>query len=349
MDEETVNGSPGHEPGDGRPLRSLSGDRPTGPPHLGHLVGTLRNRVSLQETHDTFVLVADLHLLTTRLVDLDQIEANIREDVLGNLAVGIDPARATIYLQSQVPETAELFLYFAMLVSVARAQRIPTLKDKLLELPIARPSYGLLGYPILQAADILLMRADTVPVGPDQASHVELAREIARSFNERFEPLFPIPTALAVPGGTLPGPDGSAKMSRSVGNTINLFDDAATVRAKVMGMYTDPSRLRASDPGHVEGNPVFAYHDAFNPDEGEVADLKARYVAGRVGDVEVKRRLVVALNALLDPLRERRRELLAANPSIVEDVLRSGADRARADAAETIKKVRAAMGIDYFA
>jgi tryptophanyl-tRNA synthetase len=329
---------------DRRP-RALTGDRPTGPLHLGHLAGTLQSRVLLQETHRTFVLVADLHMLTTRLDGLDDLGSNIREDVLGNLAVGVDPAKATIYLQSRVPETTELFLYFAMLVSVSRARRIPTLKDKLRELRIARPSYGLLGYPILQAADILLMRADSVPVGPDQASHVELAREIAKAFNERFAPVFPVPTALAPHGGTLPGTDGSRKMSRSVGNTINLFDDEEIVREKVMAMYTDPSRLRATDPGHVEGNPVFAYHDAFNPDPDEVVDLKARYVAGRVGDVEVKRRLVAALNSLLSPIRQRRRDLLAENPSIVEDVLRSGAKQARGEAADTMRQVRAAMQI----
>ena len=336
------------KPDDLRPPRLLTGDRPTGQLHLGHFVGTLRNRVRLQDSHDTFILVADHHMLTTRLDALGEIEANIREDVLGNLAVGVDPGRATIYLQSRVPETTELFVYLAMLVSVARAQRIPTLKDKLSELQLARPSYGLLGYPILQAADILLMRADIVPVGPDQISHVELAREIARRFDERFAPIFPIPMGLAPRTGTLPGTDGSPKMSRSIGNTINLFDDAEAVRTKVMGMYTDPSRLRATDPGHLEGNPVFAYHDAFNPDVDEVADLKARYVAARVGDVEVKRRLVAALNAFLDPIRQRRRDLLAENPTIVEDVLSSGARRARREAAETIRQVRTAMQIDYF-
>ena len=333
--------------GDPRP-RALTGDRPTGPLHLGHLVGTLQSRVSLQETHKAFVLVADLHMLTTRLDGFGDIETNIREDVLGNLAVGIDPNKTTIYLQSQLPQTAELFLYFAMLVTVSRAQRIPTLKDKLRELRIARPSYGLLGYPILQAADILLMKAGIVPVGPDQVSHVELAREIARSFNERFAPVFPAPTALVTRGGTLPGTDGSPKMSRSLGNTINLFDDEETVRAKVMGMYTDPSRIRATDPGHVEGNPVFAYHDAFNADRDEVADLKARYVAGQVGDVEVKKRLVVALNSVLAPIRQRRRDLLAENPSVVEDVLRSGAKQARNEAADTMTTVRAAMQLDAF-
>jgi tryptophanyl-tRNA synthetase len=329
--------------------RLLTGDRPTGPLHLGHFVGTLQNRVRLQETYDTFILVADQHMLTTRLDRLSEIEANIREDVLGNLAVGVNPGKATIYLQSRVPETAELFLYLAMLVSVARAQRIPTLKDKLRELHVTQPSYGLLGYPILQAADILLIRGDLVPVGPDQRSHVELTREIARGFNDRFAPLFPVPVGLTPDAGPLPGTDGSPKMSRSVGNTINLFDDTETVRAKVMSMYTDPTRLRPTDPGHVEGNPVFAFHDAFNPDPGEVANLKARYVAGRVGDVEVKERLIAVLNAFLDPFRQRRGELLADNPSIVEDVLRSGTTRARREAAETLRQVRTAMRIDYFA
>jgi tryptophanyl-tRNA synthetase len=288
-------------------------------------------------------------MLTTRLDRLSEIEANIREDVLGNMAVGVDPGTATIYLQSRVPETAELFLYLAMLVSVGRAQRIPTLKDKLREMHVTQPSYGLLGYPILQAADILLLRGELVPVGADQASHLELAREIARGFNERFAATFPVPTALAPEMGTLPGTDGSPKMSRSVGNTINLFDDGETVREKVMSMYTDPTRLRATDPGRVEGNPVFAYHDAFNQDADEVTDLKDRYVAGMVGDVEVKQRLVVALNAFLDPIRQRRRGLLAENPSIVEDVLRSGTARARSEAAETLRQIRTAMHIDYFA
>ena len=190
---DTTTPSTRDEPDGTRRPRVLTGDRPTGPLHLGHFVGTLQNRLRLQDTHDTFILVADDHMLTTRLDRLGEIEANIREDVLGNLAVGVDPDKATIYLQSRVPQTTELFLYLAMLVSVARAQRIPTLKDKLREMRIAQPSYGLLGYPILQAADILLVRGELVPVGPDQLSHVELAREIARGFNERFAPVFPDP------------------------------------------------------------------------------------------------------------------------------------------------------------
>lgn len=341
-DNEGVASSPGRRP------RLLTGDRPTGPLHLGHYVGTLKNRVDLQDTHDTFILVADHHMLTTRLDRLSEVAANIREDVLGNLATGLDPQRATIYLQSRVPETAELFLYLAMLVSVSRAQRIPTLKQKLSESGIDLPSYGLLGYPILQAADILLLGADVVPVGDDQASHIELAREVARGFNGRFRPVFRVPSALRPKTGTLPGTDGAPKMSRTMGNTINLFDEPETVRRKVMSMYTDPKRLRATDPGRVQGNPVFAYHEAFNRDRSEVTDLEQRYVAGRVGDVEVKERLSIALNAFLDPIRNRRRDLLAESPSIVEDVLHSGTARARLEARETMVKVRSAMGIDYY-
>ena len=270
-----------------------TGDRPTGPLHLGHFVGTLQNRVRLQDTHDTFILVADQHMLTTRLDRLSEIEANIREDVLGNLAVGVDPTKATIYLQSRVPETAELFLYLAMLVSVARAQRIPTLKDKLREMHVAQPSYGLLGYPILQAADILLVRGDVVPVGPDQAVPRRARPRDRPRVQRALRARVPCAGGLAPESGTLPGIDGSPKMSRSVGNTINLFDDAETVRAKVMSMYTDPTRLRATDPGHVEGNPVFAYHDAFNPDPDEVADLKAsvrRWTGWRRGGQAATRR-----------------------------------------------------------
>ncbi len=328
--------------------RLVTGDRPTGPLHLGHLVGTLRNRVRLQDEYDTFIVVADQHMLTTRLDRLGEIEANIRDDVLGNLAVGVDPAKATLYLQSRVPQTAELFLYLGMLVSVSRVQRTPTLKEVLRESRVTGPSYGLLGYPILQAADILLLMGDVVPVGRDQLPHIELAREVARGFNDRFAPIFPVPVGLAPGSGSLPGTDGAPKMSRSVGNTIDLFDDPETIRAKVMSMYTDPTRLRASDPGHVEHNPVFAYLDAFDADQDEVADLKDRYVAGRVGDVEVKHRLVVALEAVLRPIRQRRGELLAENPSIVEDVLRSGTARARVQAAATIDRVRTSMQLDYF-
>jgi tryptophanyl-tRNA synthetase len=326
----------------------LTGDRPTGPLHLGHYVGTLRNRVALQDEYEPFILVADYHGLTTRRDRSRNAAEDIREDVLGNLAVGVDPDRATIYLQSQVPETAELFLLLSMLVAVPRLRRIPTLKDKLDEIRAREPSYGLLGYPILQASDILLVKGQVVPVGRDQASHVELAREIVRSFTASFGPVFPEPEALIPAVGLLPGTDGDPKMGRSRGNAINLFDDETTVVAKVMAMYTDPRRVHATDPGQVEGNPVFTYHDAFNADASEVSELKERYRAGRVGDVEVKRRLARALNEFLDPIRARRVELLRANPRVVEDVLDEGARRARTEAQRTIAEVRAAMGLDYF-
>lgn len=328
--------------------RILTGDRPTGPLHLGHYVGTLANRVRLQDTHETFLLVADYHMLTTRLEELDEIRGHIYQDVLGNLAVGVDPERCTVYLQSAIPEVTELFLYFCMLVTVPRAQRIPTLKEKMREAHISQPSYGLLGYPILQAADILMVKGDLVPVGKDQQSHVELTREIARNFNDRFGEVFPEPEGMIPDVGVLPGTDGGPKMSRTVGNTINLFDDAATVERKVMGMYTDPTRLRATDPGHVEGNPVFAFHEAFNSDRAEVEELKARYRAGLVGDVEVKKRLARALNAFLEPIRARRDELLAERPKIVEEVLAAGGARAREEAQRTLHEVRAAMRLDYY-
>src|SRR5919109_395244 len=269
--------------------RILTGDRPTGLLHLGHYVGTLANRVRLQNQYETFILVADYHMLTTRLDELGEIEQNIREDVLGNIAMGIDPAKTTIYLQSLIPEVTELFLYFAMLVTVPRAERIPTLKEKMRDHNLAVPTYGLLGYPILQAADILMVKGDLVPVGRDQESHVELTREIARRFNELFGPVFPLPEALIPEGGMLPGTDGAGKMGKSLGNAIFLADDPRTVEKKIMGMYTDPNRVSATTPGRVEGNPVFAFHDVFNADRAEVDDFKRRYREGKVGDVEVKR------------------------------------------------------------
>jgi tryptophanyl-tRNA synthetase len=330
------------------PRRMLTGDRPTGPLHLGHYVGTLADRVRLQTEFEPFVLVADYHMLTTSPDRRFDVADNIREDVLGNLAVGVDPEKATIYLQSQVPETAELLLLLGTLVSVPRVRRIPTLKDKLRETGAAEPSYGLLGYPILQASDILLVQGEVVPVGRDQASHVELTREIVRSFNAAFGPVFREPVAMIPDIGLLPGIDGDPKMGRSRGNAINLFDDGATVESKVMSMYTDPARIHATDPGRVEGNPVFAYHDAFNPNGDEVTELKELYRAGRVGDVEVKRRLALALNAFLEPIRARRAALLRDDPTIVEDVLEAGRTRALVEARSTLEAVRAAMGLDYF-
>ena len=327
--------------------RILTGDRPTGPLHVGNYVGTLANRVKLQDEYETFLLVADHHMLTTRLGDLGEIEQNIRDDVIDNLAVGVDPEKVTYLLQSLVPQIPELHLYFSMLVSVPRVQKIPTLKDQLRDHGLSEPTYGLLGYPILQAADILSVKGDVVPVGRDQESHIELTREIARRFNQLFAPVFPEPRALLPDVGVLPGTDGREKMGKSLGNAIYFADDPATVAKKVKSMYTDPKRVRATDPGTVEGNPVFVYLDNFDPDKAEVAELKRRYREGTVSDSEVKSRLLAVLETFLAPIRERRREL-ASKPRLVDELLAAGSERARREATETLKEVRQAMHLDYF-
>ena len=325
--------------------RILTGDRPTGKLHLGHYVGTLANRVRLQVDNDLFLLIADLHGLT-RDASHDQVtklRSHTRELLLDYLAVGIDPAKATIYVQSQVPEVTELALLFSMLVTVPRLERVPTLKDVMRDEHIEQPSLGLLGYPVLQAADILMVKADLVPVGKDQESHVEVTREIARRFNTLYSPVFPEPQALIGDVPTLPGTDGSVKMGKSLGNAIYLADEPQVIEAKVMGMYTDPTRIHPTDPGHLEGNPVFVYHAAFNPDKAEIAELEARYVEGKVGDVEVKRKLSRALNIFLEPIRARR-EAYAARPQLLDDILAAGAGRARPIAQATLDEVHAAMG-----
>jgi len=327
--------------------RILTGDRPTGRLHVGNYVGTLANRVKLQDSYETFLLVADHHMLTTKLDGLGEIEQNIREDVLDNLAVGVDPEKVTYILQSLVPQIPELHLYFSMLVSVPRVQRIPTLKDQLRDHGLAQPTYGLLGYPVLQAADILVVKGDLVPVGRDQESHIELTREIARRFNELFAPVFPVPESLIPDMGLLPGIDGREKMGKSLDNAIYLSDDTKTVEKKIRSMYTDPNRVRADTPGRVEGNPVFVYHDTFNPNKAEVDDLKARYRAGTVGDAEVKRLLFAAMEMFLTPIRERRAEL-AGKPRLVDEILAAGSERARREAATTLHEVRQAMRLDYF-
>src|SRR5713226_6770070 len=327
--------------------RILTGDRPTGRLHVGNYVGTLANRVRLQDEYETFLLVADHHMLTTKLDGLSEIEQNIRDDVIDNLAVGVSPERVTYFLQSLIPQIPELHLYFSMLVSVPRVQRIPTLKDQLRDHGLSQPTYGLLGYPVLQAADILIVKGDLVPVGKDQESHVELTREIARRFNEVFAPVFPVPESLIPSVGLLPGTDGREKMGKSLDNAIHLSDDAKTVERKVMAMYTDPKRIRATDPGTVEGNPVFVYLDNFDPNKAQVDDLKARYREGKVGDVEVKRTLLAAIEAFLRPIRERRAEY-GAKPKLVDEILAGGSERARKEAAQTLHEVRAAMKLDYF-
>lgn len=325
--------------------RILTGDRPTGPLHLGHYVGTLANRVKLQDEYEVFLVVADYHALT-RMVEKEHIVKTrgfTRDLVLDYLSVGIDPEKTTIYVQSDVPSVCELHLLFSMLTTVPRLERVPSLKEVMDAEHIEQPSYGLLGYPVLQAADILHVRANLVPVGKDQESHIEVTREVARRFNFLYGEVFPEPKGL-IEGGTLPGTDGQGKMSKSVGNAIVLSDDAATVTRKVRNMYTDPTRIRADIPGNPEGNPVFVYHDAFNPNRDEVEDLKARYRAGKVGDVEVKKKLDVALENFLAPIRERRAQY-ESTPKIVDEILAAGAAKVRPISEETVRMARDAMGL----
>ncbi len=327
--------------------RVVSGMRPTGRLHLGHLVGALTNWVQMQQTYDCFYFVADWHALTSDYADTSQLTSYTYDNVADWIGVGLDPEKSTFFVQSLVPEHAELYLLLSMVVPVPWLERVPTykeqqenLKDKDLS------SIGFLGYPLLQTADVAIYDARFVPVGDDQVAHLELAREVVRRFNNFYGEVLVEPQPILTSFARLPGLDGGKKMSKSIGNTIHLSDSADEVRKKVMSMYTDPKRVRADIPGTVEGNPVFTYHDAFNTDTAEVEDLKARYRAGKVGDVEVKRKLADALNRTLDPIRERRAAVLA-DPPRLKDILFEGSARARRIAAETMGRVREAMKITY--
>ena len=324
--------------------RVLTGDRPTGPLHLGHYVGSLKSRFELQDDNEVFILIADYHTLTRGLTveKTRGIAANTRELVLDYLSVELDPKKVTFYRQSDVPAVAELALLFGMLVTVPRLTRVPTLKDVMRDEKIEHPSFGLLGYPVLQAADIALVKGEIVPVGKDQASHLEVAREITRRFNSDFGETFPVPEPL-ITGGVLPGTDGQAKMSKSLGNAILLSDTPDAVKTKVMGMYTDPSRVHATDPGHVEGNPVFTYLDAFGKDKEKAEELKDKYTRGEVSDVMVKDYLVSVLNDFLDPIRERRDGL--AKSTDIDTILEAGKNKVEAIAAETLAQTRQALGL----
>jgi tryptophanyl-tRNA synthetase len=326
--------------------RILTGDRPTGRLHLGHYVGSLKNRVRLQDEYECFFIIADLHTLTTKPSpeNIAGLAENSRQMVLDYLACGIDPAKSVIYLQSAVHEVYELNLLFEMLVTVPRLQRVPSLKDMAKSANLTEMPLGLLGYPVLQAADILLPKAHLVPVGKDNESHVELTREIARRFNNLYGEVFPVPDVLVGEVPSLVGTDGEAKMSKSLGNAIMLSDDAKSVEKKVMSMYTDPNRVRADIPGKVEGNPVFIYHEIFNPNTEEVADLKERYRKGRVGDVEVKEKLARALNLFLEPLRERRSGF-EARKGYVDEVIYDGTLIMRGEAKKTLDEAKKAMGL----
>jgi tryptophanyl-tRNA synthetase len=321
--------------------------RPTGRLHLGHLVGALGNWVPLQDTYDCFYFVADWHALTSDFADTSQLTSFAYDNVADWIGAGLDPEKSTFFLQSLVPEHAELYLLLSMVVPVPWLERVPTYKEQQENLKDKDLSaIGFLGYPLLQTADVAMYDARYVPVGDDQVAHLELAREVVRRFNNFFGDVLVEPQPLLTTFGRLPGLDGDKKMSKSLGNTIHLSDTPEEVVKKVRQMYTDPKRIRADIPGTVEGNPVFVYHDAFNPNTEEVDDLKARYRAGKVGDVEVKTKLANALNAYLAPIRERRAAVLA-RPERLREILFEGSRRARVSAAETMARVRDAMKISY--
>ena len=327
--------------------RVVSGMRPTGQLHLGHLVGALNNWVSLQAELDCFYFVADWHALTSDFADSSKVTTFAYENVADWIAAGLDPEKSTLFVQSLVPEHAELYLLMSMVVPVPWLERVPTYKEQQENLRDKDlSSIGFLGYPLLQTADVALYDGKFVPVGEDQVAHLELARESVRRFNNFFGEVLVEPQPRLTKFGRLPGLDGDKKMSKSLGNSIHLSDSAEDVKKKVRQMYTDPKRVRADIPGTVEGNPVFIYHDAFNPNLEEVDDLKARYRAGTVGDVEVKTKLATALNAHLDPIRERRAAVLA-KPGAIRDILFEGSRRARIVAVETMARVREAMNMSY--
>jgi tryptophanyl-tRNA synthetase len=321
--------------------------RPTGRLHLGHLVGALWNWVPLQDQYDCFYFVADWHALTSEYNDTSPIVGHALENVADWIGAGLDPEKSTFFVQSMVPEHAELYLLLQMVTPIPWLERVPTYKEQQETLKDKDLStIGFLGYPLLQTADVTMYDANFVPVGDDQVAHLELAREAVRRFNNFFGEVLVEPKPLLSRFPRLPGLEGDKKMSKSVGNTIHLSDDAAAVQAKVRQMYTDPKRVRADIPGTVEGNPVFTYHDAFNPNRDEVEDLKARYRAGAVGDVEVKTKLAAAINAMLEPIRERRRAAIA-RPRYIQDVMVEGSRRARGLAHETMERVRAAVRLKY--
>lgn len=328
--------------------RILTGDRPTGPLHLGHYVGSLKNRVALQDQYDCYFIIADLHTLTTKpqKEDIMRLRDHAKMMVVDYLACGIDPKKATIYLQSAIPAVYEMNLIFEMLITVNRLSGLPSIKEmaKNAHLDTENVPFGLLGYPVLQTADILMPRAHLVPVGKDNEAHIELARDIARRFNQYYGEVFPMPEALLSETPTLIGTDGKGKMSKSAHNAIFLSDDEKTVEKKVNAMYTDPNRIHADTPGTVEGNPVFIYHDIFNLLKDEVEDLKARYREGKVGDVEVKQKLTRALNGFLDPIREKRKAY-ENEKGLIEEIIYDGTEKMNAIANETVKEMRSVMGI----
>ncbi len=327
----------------------LTGDRPTGPLHLGHYVGSLSQRLELQHQHKQFIMIADAQALTDNAANPDKVRSNILEVALDYLAIGIDPNLTTIFIQSLIPELAELTMFYLNLVTVSRLQRNPTVKDEIKQKSFgASIPAGFLCYPVSQAADITAFQANYVPVGEDQLPMIEQTTEIVRSFNRIYNcNVLVEPQALLSNASRLPGTDGKGKMSKSLGNVISLKDDEATITQKIQQMYTDPNHLQVSDPGKVEGNPVFAYLDAFDPDQPNLQSLKDHYRQGGLGDTTVKKHLLEVLLEKLNPIRTRREEL-AQDPTYIMELLNQGTDNARQVAAQTMSQVRQAMHLDYF-
>ncbi|AKR43119.1 tryptophan--tRNA ligase [Methylophilus sp. TWE2] len=332
----------------------LTGDRPTGPLHLGHFVGSLRNRVKYQHEYKQYVMLADAQALTDNMDDIDKVHRNVVEVALDYLAVGIDPKLSTIFIQSQVPELTELAFYYLNLVTVARLERNPTVKEEIRLRDFERDiPAGFLTYPVSQAADITAFKATLVPVGEDQIPMIEQTNEIVRRFNRTYKNASTkqeilVETKALVPElGRLPGIDGKAKMSKSLGNVINLGATADEVTKAVKRVYTDPLHLKIEDPGHVEGNIAFTYLDAFDTDKAAVAELKAHYTRGGLADSIVKKRLEAVLQEMLEPIRTRRTEL-ASDKGYILQLLREGTEQAREVAAQTMSEVRAALGLTYF-
>jgi tryptophanyl-tRNA synthetase len=326
--------------------RVVSGMRPTGKLHLGHLVGALQNWDQLQAQYDCFYFVADWHALTSGYADTSEVVSSAIDNVADWIGAGIDPERSTLFVQSLVPEHAELYLLLQMVTPIPWLERVPSYKEQIDQLADRDlSSIGFLGYPLLQTADVIIYNAHFVPVGEDQVPHLELSREVVRRFHNFYGNIFVEPMPLLTPTPRLPGLD-NRKMSKSYNNTIDLSDDPETVVKKVRQMYTDPKRVRADIPGTVEGNPVFIYHDAFNPNTAEVDDLKSRYREGKVGDVEVKTKLAAAINAMLDPIRARRARALA-RPGYIRELVVEGSRKAQLVAQETMEQVRAAVRLKY--
>ena len=333
----------------------LTGDRPTGKLHIGHYVGSLKNRVELQNSgeYETFIMIADSQALTDNARNPEKVRENVLQVSLDYLAVGIDPSKTTIFIQSQIPQLPELAMFYANLVSIARLERNPTVKTEIKQKNFGEgvPS-GFVFYPISQAADITAFKATTVPVGEDQLPMIELAREVVRSFNQTYnQDVLVEPEAMLPPAGIsrrLPGINGmDAKMSKSLNNGIYLADSAEVVREKVMQMYTDPDHIKVEDPGKIEGNVVFAYLDVFAKDTVKVQELKDHYQRGGLGDVAVKKYLIEVLEEFLAPIRQRRQEL-ESNPDAVYEILRAGTQKAEEIATQTLSEVKDAMKINYF-